>query len=335
MHLIILDHQEFIIVIGTYLEFFWFFPEARSFLETCVSTTSRENHLHRRAISRRREAFSIVVFYISTPVHRISLEEWQLIKATHRPALIITALSVSECAAPADQKTITAHSFWIIHHSFFGEELSPTERVLDFSLKRRSSYTEGEFWTFWALIFSPEKKETERGGSILREEKFTSRSEGTTSRILEGSFGRKRKKQIGEGRLREEKFSSRLEGTASRIQLEEITAIDHDHQFRVEEIDTATVSGRSKISVGITPIAFEREFINAASPDQAPDHALVRRQLKHEEEGSTGLVVREGRRWPKSELDAFGNFLVMSTKGFELEIMACIKKMEARKGTKA
>ena len=69
------------------------------------------------------------------------------------------------------------------------------ERVLDFSLKRRSSYTEGEFWTFWALIFSPEKKETERGGSILREEKFTSRSEGTASRILEvfllgGSFGR-------------------------------------------------------------------------------------------------------------------------------------------------
>ena len=66
------------------------------------------------------------------------------------------------------------------------------ERVLDFSLKRRSSYTEGEFW---ALIFSPEKKETERGGSILREEKFTSRSEGTASRILEvfllgGSFGR-------------------------------------------------------------------------------------------------------------------------------------------------
>ena len=59
------------------------------------------------------------------------------------------------------------------------------ERVLDFSLKRRSSYTEGEFWTFWALIFSPEKKETERGGSILREEKFTSRSEGTASRILE------------------------------------------------------------------------------------------------------------------------------------------------------
>ena len=56
------------------------------------------------------------------------------------------------------------------------------ERVLDFSLKRRSSYTEGEFW---ALIFSPEKKETERGGSILREEKFTSRSEGTASRILE------------------------------------------------------------------------------------------------------------------------------------------------------
>ncbi|KAL6310698.1 hypothetical protein AAG906_022701 [Vitis piasezkii] len=35
------------------------------------------------------------------------------------------------------------------------------------------------------------------------------------------------------------------------------------------------------------------QFINAASPDQAPDHALVRRQLKHEEEGSTGLVVRE------------------------------------------
>ena len=70
-------------------------PGARSFLETCVSTTSRENHLHRRAISRRREAFSIVVFYISTPVHRISPEEWQLIKATHRPALIITALSVS------------------------------------------------------------------------------------------------------------------------------------------------------------------------------------------------------------------------------------------------
>ena len=59
------------------------------------------------------------------------------------------------------------------------------ERVLDFSSKRRSSYTEGEFWTFWALIFSPEKKETERGGSILREEKFTSRSEGTASRILE------------------------------------------------------------------------------------------------------------------------------------------------------
>lgn len=67
LQLIVLDHQEFIIVIGTHLEFFWIFPEARSFLETCVSTTSRENHLHRRAISRRREAFSIVVFYICAP----------------------------------------------------------------------------------------------------------------------------------------------------------------------------------------------------------------------------------------------------------------------------
>lgn len=26
---------------------------------------------------------------------------------------------LQECAAPADQKTITAHSFWIIHHSSF------------------------------------------------------------------------------------------------------------------------------------------------------------------------------------------------------------------------
>ena len=58
--------------------------------------------------------------------------------------------------------------------------------------------------------------------------------------------------------MREEKFSSRLEGTASRIQLEEITAIDHDHQFRVEEIDTATVSGRSKI-LSASPLLHLRE----------------------------------------------------------------------------
>ena len=43
--------------------------------------------------------------------------------------------------------------------------------------------------------------------------------------------------------------------------MEEITAIDHHHQFRVEEIDTETVSGRSKISVGITPIGSERGVI--------------------------------------------------------------------------
>ena len=34
-------------------------------------------------------------------------------------------------------------------------------------------------------IFWPLKKEAERGGSILREEKFTSRIEGTASQILE------------------------------------------------------------------------------------------------------------------------------------------------------
>ena len=40
-------------------------------------------------------------------------------------------------------------------------------------------------------------------------------------------------------------------------------------------------------------------------------------------------------RWPTSELEAFDNFLVMPAKGFELEIMAFFKKMDAIKGTKA
>lgn len=40
-------------------------------------------------------------------------------------------------------------------------------------------------------------------------------------------------------------------------------------------------------------------------------------------------------RWPTSELEAFDNFLVMPTKGFELEIMAFFKKMDPIKGKKA
>ena len=62
------------------------------------------------------------------------------------------------------------------------------ERVLDFSLERRSSYIEGEFGfqlSSFGGLFWPEKKETEREGSILREEKFSSRLEGTALRILE------------------------------------------------------------------------------------------------------------------------------------------------------
>ena len=66
--------QGFFRFITTYQEFFWIFPEARSFLERCVSASS-ENHLHRRAISWRRLAFSIVIFCTSTPVQRIFIEE--------------------------------------------------------------------------------------------------------------------------------------------------------------------------------------------------------------------------------------------------------------------
>ena len=73
--------------------------------------------------------------------------------------------------------------------------------------------------------------------------------------------------------------------------------------------------------------------------------------MGHEEEGPMVLVVKEEgeepwndpkgvsffERWPTSELEAFVNFLVMQTKGFELEIMAFFfkKKMDAIKGTKA
>nr|CAN66895.1 hypothetical protein VITISV_041857 [Vitis vinifera] len=60
--------------------------EARSFLEKCISTSS-EHHLHRDAINWRRQAFFIVVFYMSTPMHHISIEKQQLIKATHRLVL--------------------------------------------------------------------------------------------------------------------------------------------------------------------------------------------------------------------------------------------------------
>ncbi|CBI29479.3 unnamed protein product, partial [Vitis vinifera] len=69
----------------------------------------------------------------------------------------------------------------------------------------RSSYTEGEFWRFLAFIFWPEKKETESGRSILREEKFSSsfrdcmtNSGGFSSFIFRGC--RKRKKQRAEDR---------------------------------------------------------------------------------------------------------------------------------------
>ena len=47
---------------------------SRVFLERCVSASS-ENHLHRRAISWRRLAFSIVIFCTSTPVQCIFVEE--------------------------------------------------------------------------------------------------------------------------------------------------------------------------------------------------------------------------------------------------------------------
>ena len=55
-------------------------------MKRCISTNS-EHHLHRGTISWRRQAFFIVVLYMSTPIHHISIEKQQLIEATHRLGL--------------------------------------------------------------------------------------------------------------------------------------------------------------------------------------------------------------------------------------------------------